>query len=155
MVPRNKGIEYKTKHILNLNDPILKRKGLEQYSSFMSSDVEDFYTHHSIEDRCFKMACKIVKAYWEIVIEDMMENDITLQISNKPLFKMKITFLRNFKSKCYWYRPKTNGLFYKMFFSVSKTFATEKNVYYFVYSLPNFIKKLMSNIDQGRTWSQI
>lgn len=147
--------EYHTKDILNLNDPIFSNRVISSYSSFMDLETRGYMMNRATEVRCFLMARKIIKTFWDCVIEDMMQNDTALLISKKPMMLMKISYLSNFKSKKYYYYKITNGKFYKMFFVMGKKFTDSMNTYYFAYPSQIFIKKLMSNIGQGRTWSQI
>jgi hypothetical protein len=144
---------YTISDTLNLKDPIFDKRNLLSYKELLSSEVKGYMPKRSYEERSNMLAKKIINALWECIMEDLLENDVTIILSTIPLIEFKISFLRNFNSSKYFYREKTKGKFYKLIVILGRKISDSLNAYYFASSRDRLKKEIVSRIDQGYTWS--
>ena len=148
-----KKFEYKIDDTLNLHDPLFQNHGVKDFCEIMDSDYSNYFIKRSNSYRAFMLAKKIIKTYLDVVFFDMLENDSSLIVSHRPFIKIKISFLKNFKSKRYFYNIKTQGKFFKAYIILGKRFSIKRDVYFFATSKDKLKDNIMSLIDKGYSWT--
>ena len=144
---------HKTADLLDLSNPFFKSK-ISSFSEIIPlSETRGYLPHRSIDERNTFLARKIIKAFWECVMEDFLEHDTILLTLSRPMIYLKISFLRNFNSKYFYYRERGNGKNYRVFIIVSKYLSDKVNSYFFSKSSVELKQTLGRYIDKGYSWT--
>lgn len=145
--------KYDTHLVMDLDDPFFAKRGIDSYLDFMKDDLPGYMPKRNYENRAFMLVMKIIKALWECIMEDMLEHDTSLLISQRPFIKIEISYLKNFNSKRYVYRPETNGRFYKVIVIIGRKFGEALDLYYFTRSRTKLKKAIVERIKKNYSWS--